>query len=148
MKEGLDMRRSTKLTTETQLELPQVARFKNLKPKDGLPIFRFEKTGDAIAARFLRRRDGIRTKLDNDARAVDVEIIESSDELTRGEHTIFLSTHLKKIFDEYQLSPGDRFVLKLCSVDEDNGFKRFACELIDQHGQPPEHGDIPFPSDE
>jgi len=138
------MKRSTKTATETQLELPLLARFRDLKPKEGLPIFKFEEVGTAIAATFLRKRKGIHTKLDNDAAVVDVDIIECSDEITHGEHTIFLSTHLKKIFDEYQFSHGDRFVLKLCEIDEQSGFKRFASELIRQDGPRADDDDVRF----
>jgi len=135
---------SIRTPQEKQLSLSILAKFRDLRPKDGLPIFKFEEVGTAIVAVFLRKRDEIHTRIDSGASAVDANIIECSDEITSGEHTIFLSTHLKKIFDEYQFSHGDRFVLKLCGIDEESGFKRFACELIPKEGKPPDNDDVPF----
>src|SRR5262249_36942796 len=136
------MSSNTRQKSKTQQQLSLLAQFKDIKPKGGLPVFKFDEVGTAITARFIRKPDGIPTKLDNDAAVVDVDIIECSDEITHGEHTIFLSTHLKKIFDEYQFSHGDRFVLKLCEIDEQTGFKRFASELIRQDGPRADDDDV------
>lgn len=110
--------------TSPPKQLSLLAQFgKGLKPKDGLPIFKFEEIDDTIVAEFIRWRSGINTKLQSNADVVDLNIIECSDGTTIGERTIFLSTHLKKIFTEYQFTRGDRFILKLCEIDEESGFK-------------------------
>jgi hypothetical protein len=135
------MHRNTKPSGQTQTSFLEL--FKDAKPKGGLAILRFEEPGTAIAAEFLCRRNGIRTQIDDSASVVDVNILECSDGLTTGEHTIFLSTHLIQIFDAQQLSRGDRFYLKLYDIEKKTRFKRFVFELIGEKPQPPLDADIP-----
>src|SRR5262245_2365418 len=139
------MKKSTKLSAQTQLSL--LGRYKGTKPRGGLPVYKFRKPGDSIVASFIRRRDGIHTHIDDDARTIDCDILECSDGKTHGEHSIFESTHLTSLFDEANLNKGDRFYLELFDINPESQFKRFSFELIDQDGQPPEDGDIPFPSE-
>jgi hypothetical protein len=118
-------------------------RFKNAKPEGGLPVYKFEKIGDAIAARFIKRRQGIKTQLGT-GKVLDVEILECSDSETVGPHTIFESGHITRIFDAHNLASGTRFYLRLHEIDRKSKFKRFAFELIDdQQASAPSDEDIP-----
>jgi len=85
--------------------------------------------GDAIVARFIGRRAGIKTKLGTET-VLDIDIIESSDGSTAGPHSIFESGHLTKIFDTNQLNAGDQFYLRLYEIDRTTKYKRFAYRPI------------------
>jgi hypothetical protein len=120
-------------------------RFSSSKPEGGLPIFKFDGEGDAIAARFIKRRQNIKTQLGTGS-VVDVDIIERSDGGALGPHTIFESGHLTRIFDSHDLQAGDRFYLRLHEVDQKSKFKRFAFELVDGP-RPPRAADDALPDE-
>ena len=103
--------------------------FKHVRPEGGLPVYKFTSVGDAIVARFIGRRKGIKTKLGT-ATALEVDIIECSDGSTVGPHSIFESGHLTKIFDTHELSPGDPFYLRLYEIDRTTKYKRYAFKRI------------------
>jgi hypothetical protein len=134
--------RSTTLPTKKKQTGSLLDRFKDAKPEGGLPIFKFEEPGDAVVAKFLRRRP-VKTKM-GDGNALDLDIIECSDGETVGPHSTFESGHITRIFDSHNLNPGDRFFLRLHEIDAKNKFKRFAFELIDGGGNPPSDDEIPF----
>jgi hypothetical protein len=120
-----------------------LARFKDAKPEGGLPIFKFDVPGIAIAARFNDRRQ-IETKLGS-GKCIDVDIIECSDAETTGPHTIFESKHITQILDSHPLSRGTRFYLRFHEVDPKSQFKRFVFELVDGNGnKPQDDNNIPF----
>src|SRR5687767_14960478 len=76
---------------------------KNLPPKDGCPIYRFQAVGDAFVADFMGRRRGIKTK-QGDAIALDVDICASmGSESVAGPHSIFESGHITQIMDKANL---------------------------------------------
>jgi hypothetical protein len=97
-------KRNTALAEKTQTTL--LDKYKNVQPEGGLPIYNFEKVGDAIGARFLKRRQ-VKTKNGGLRMCVDCDILECSDGVTVGPHTIFESTHLSQIFDSNALNFGD-----------------------------------------
>jgi hypothetical protein len=106
---------------------------KDLPPEDNSPIFKFSSVGDAIEANFGGRREGIKTK-QGDGVALDVDIVDSivvGDKPVTGRYSIFESGHLTQIFDRENLSPGDRFVLRLHSVDRKSRFKKFFFKKVE-----------------
>jgi len=106
-------------------------KYKHVQPEGGLPIYNFEKVGDAIAARFLKRRQ-VKTQNGGLRMCVDCDILECSDGVTVGPHTFFETTHLAKILDLNTLNFGERFYLRLHEIlDDYRGFKKFAFQLID-----------------
>jgi len=118
-------------------------KFKDLKPEGGLPVFKFVAEGDAIAGKLIERRVGIQTKM-GAGNAIDVDIIENSNGEDLGPHTVFESGHITKIFDRHALQLGDTFYLKLDSIDEKSGFKRFAFKLVENTSKTSSDDDIPF----
>jgi hypothetical protein len=109
---------------------------KDLPPEDNSPIFKFTSVGDAIEAKFVNRRKGIKTK-QGDGVALDVDIVDSivvGDKPVTGRYSIFESGHLTQIFDRENLSPGDRFVLRLHSVDRKSRFKKFFFKKVESRG--------------
>jgi hypothetical protein len=137
------MARSSKpvLANQTrQLSLPTYA---NLEPEGGAPLLKFDAIGIAIIAVLVQMRTGIRTKLDANATVADVDILESSTGAT-GRHSIFLSTHLVQLVDEYKLSTGDQFYARLHEINPQSRFKKFAFKIISRaKPQPPLDDDIP-----
>ena len=118
--------------------------FKNLKPQGGLPIFKFKAEGDAIVAKLIERWVGVQTKM-GPGNALDLEIIENANGAELGPHTIFESRHITEIFDKHAPKPGDVFILKLYSIDEKSGFKKFAFKIIESGAaESPMNDDIPF----
>lgn len=123
---------------------------RNLPPVDGKPIFQFEHIDDAIVAKFNGLRTGITTKKSANATAVDVDILESEivggDSVT-GPHTLWASKHLQQLFS--QLEAGKIFILRLASVDQKTGFKKFYFKIVEpvqssQTDKVAEADDVPF----
>ena len=110
---------------------------KFLEPTEGSAIFKFDVPRVRIAARFLARRS-VRTKQQESARALDVDILESvivderGQETTgpTGKFTIFESGHITQIMDGANLQPGDGFTLCLASIDRTSRFKKFGFEKM------------------
>ena len=110
---------------------------KFLEPSEGNTIFKFNNPRDRIAARFLARRS-VKTKQQENARALDVEILESTIVNDRGEeaagptgnHTIFESDHITQIMDNERLEPGDGFTLCFASRNPKSRFKKFGFERM------------------
>jgi hypothetical protein len=104
--------------------------YKEVKPEGGLPVYKFENVGDAVVAKFIGRRQGIKTKTGT-GNALDLDIIERSDGNNLGPHTIFESTGITGIFDKHNLKPGDLFFLKFYEQVKTTRFKRFSFKPID-----------------
>lgn len=101
-----------------------------LKPEEGT-VFKFERPGQAICARFMARRSGVQTKsVATLSKCLDVEILEATDIDTVGPATIFESSHITQLMDKANLTAGQGFVLKFCNVDRKTRFKRFAYKRL------------------
>jgi hypothetical protein len=132
-------------------QLSLIEATKSLEPDDNSPIFKFTSVGDVIDAKFVGRRRGIKTK-QGDAIALDVDILDSivvGDRPVTGRASVFESGHITQIFDRENLSPGDRFVLRLHSVDRKSRFKKFffkkAESLAANGGDDDPFDDVPPP---
>ena len=102
----------------------------NLNAEDA-SVFKFDRAGQAICARFIARRSGIQTKsVTALASCLDVEILEATDTDIVGPATIFESSHITQLMDKANLTAGQAFVLKFCNVDRRTRFKRFAYKRL------------------
>src|SRR6186713_674652 len=124
----------------SQEQLSLIESTKDLEPEDNAPIFKFTTVGDAIDAKYVGRRRGLKTK-QGDAIALDVDILDSvvvGDKPITGRCSVFESGHITQIFDRENLSPGDRFVLRLHSVNRQSRFKKFFFRRADMdNGEEP-----------
>ena len=121
----------------TQLRLLDTT--KHLQPEDNFPIFKFSSVGDAVEAKFVGRRKGVKTK-QGDSVVLDVDILDSivvGDKSVTGRYSIFESGHLGQIFDRENLQPADRFVLRLHSVNRQSRFKKFFFQKVDELSDEP-----------
>jgi len=126
-------------------QLSLLEKTKNLNPVDDAPIFKFAEIGDAIDARFIDRRREVTTK-QGLATALDVEILESAvtdGESVTGKLTIFESGHITQLMDAANLSPGDRFILRLHSVNKASRFKKFFFQKVVDEPSDENGGDSP-----
>jgi hypothetical protein len=104
--------------------------FDSLKPEEGA-VFKFERPGQAICARFIARRNGVQTKsVTALAKCLDADILEATDTDMVGPATIFESSHITQLMERANLSAGQGFVLKFCNVDRRTRFKRFAYKRL------------------
>jgi hypothetical protein len=112
-----------------------IDRIKNKEPEGGAPIFKFEKPGDLIVAKFCGRRTVTvkSIKSDTPGRALDVIIIESEKSGRpgpAGPHTIFESDHITQLLDGANLKPGNGFSLRYDNQNRSSRFKAFAFEKL------------------
>jgi hypothetical protein len=121
-----------------------------LEPDEGA-VFKFERPGQAIVARFVARRKNIRTKSATGlATCLDVEILQSTGSDIVGPATVFESSHITQIMDRANLSAGQAFVLKFHNVDRRTRFKRFAFKRVpelDAAEARPAQLELPFDED-
>ena len=120
---------------------------KDLPPEEGT-VFKFEKPGDAIVARFSGRRRNVSTKKSaTPATCLDCEILSAVNSNARGPATIFESGHITQLMDRVGLMPGQGFYLRLHEVDGKTRFKKFSYKRLiendlgndykDDPGEPP-----------
>jgi hypothetical protein len=122
---------------------------KFVEPSEGNTIFKFNNLGDRFEGRFLARRS-VKTKQQESARALDVQILESIIVNDRGEeaegptgnHTVFESDHITQLMDAAKLQPGDGFRLCFGSRNPKSRFKKFGFERmtqeeLDAYNEPP-----------
>jgi len=101
-----------------------------LAPVEGA-VFKFETPGQAIVARFVARRKGIKTKsVVGSATCLDVEILKATNGGMAGRATIFESSHISQIMDSANLTEGQAFLLKFYDEDKKTRFKRFAYRRV------------------
>lgn len=100
---------------------------KNEPASGGGEVIKFTAVGDAVVAKFLARRTGIKTSLQEAASAIDVFVVDSTIRgIEGGAHgTIWGSTHINQLVEDNDLRAGDGFVLRLAEVDRKTRFKKF-----------------------
>ena len=123
-----------------------------LEPDEGA-VFKFDRPGQAIVARFVARREGVHTKsVTGLATCLDVEILQATDSDIVGPATIFESSHISQIMERANLSAGQAFVLKFYNVDRRTRFKRFAFKRVPKLDAAaearPAQLELPFDGDE
>lgn len=107
-----------------------LSKLDGLKPEEGT-VFKFDRPGQAICARFIGRRSGVQTKsVTALGTCLDVEILEATDGDMVGPATIFESSHISQLMERAKLTTGQAFVLKFCNVDRRTRFKRFAYKRL------------------
>jgi hypothetical protein len=113
---------------------------KKLPPKEGGgEIFKFETIGDQVVGKFLARRT-VTTTRGEPADLIDIEILgaEKIDKKTGkpaainpGAMVVFLSTHLKRLFDSEPPAPGDVIRVQFSEVGK-RDLKLFGFEILER----------------
>jgi hypothetical protein len=118
----------------------QVALKKQLTANSEGQTFTFATPADQIIFKFKARRT-VTTKRGEPADLIDCEVLagEKIDLNTRktvpvqpGQYVFFLSTQLKRLFDEDHPNMGDVIRVRLCEIRESNRLKLFGYEVLER----------------
>jgi hypothetical protein len=97
----------------------------NEAPDGGGEMVKFVSPGDAIVVQFKSRKNGVKTKLGDDASVTQGLAINSTiSSISPGMNvSIFEPTHVRQILDEAGLQKGDGFILRFAETK--GRFKKF-----------------------
>jgi hypothetical protein len=114
---------------------------KKLSPRQGGEVFSFNAIGDQIVFKFMGRRT-VKTKRGEDSDLVDAEVIggEKFDAKAKqtfpvapGNYVFFLSTTLRRDFDEEKPARGDVIHIQLVEIRPDkNNMKVYGFEFLER----------------